>query len=90
MDERDKKGFMKWASEEMHEDEHGSKKREKRAGGNWIQGAIKHPGALHKKLHVPEGTKIPTKKINKATHSSNPTLRKEATLAKTLSKLHKG
>lgn len=27
---------------------------------NWIKGAIKHPGALHKALGVPAGTKIPT------------------------------
>ena len=26
---------------------------------NFIQGAIKHPGALHKELGVPEGKKIP-------------------------------
>lgn len=32
----------------------------------WIQKAIKHPGALHKELHVPEGKKIPAKKLNAA------------------------
>jgi len=32
----------------------------------WIQKAIKHPGALHKELHVPEGKKIPMKKLNAA------------------------
>ena len=56
---------------------------------NWIKGAIKHPGALHKELGVPEGKKIPEKKINKAAHSDNPSLAKKANLAKTLSKLHK-
>jgi hypothetical protein len=50
----------------------------------WIQKAIKKPGALHKELHVPEGKKIPMKKLTKAEHSKNPTLRKRATLAKTL------
>jgi hypothetical protein len=50
----------------------------------WIQGAIKHKGALHKELGVPEGKKIPMKKLTKAEHSKNPTLRKRATLAKTL------
>jgi hypothetical protein len=54
----------------------------------WIQGAIKHPGALHKELHVPAGKKIPAKKLEKATHSSDPTLAKRARLAKTLKKLH--
>jgi len=55
----------------------------------WIQGAIKHPGALHRALHVPEGEKIPAKKLTKAAHSENPTLAKRARLAQTLSKLHK-
>ena len=32
----------------------------------WIAGAIKHPGALHKELGVPEGKKIPAKKLAKA------------------------
>jgi hypothetical protein len=30
---------------------------------NWIAGAIKHKGALHKELGVPEGKKIPAKKL---------------------------
>ena len=30
----------------------------------WIQEAIKHPGALHKQLGVPEGEKIPAGKIS--------------------------
>lgn len=54
----------------------------------WIQGAIKHPGALHRRLHVPEGEKIPAKKMAEAAHSSNPTERKEAALAKTLKGMH--
>jgi hypothetical protein len=54
----------------------------------WIQGAIKHPGALHKELGVPEGKKIPAKKLEKAEHSKNPTERKRAHLAETLSHLH--
>ena len=32
----------------------------------WIQGAIKKPGALHKELGVPEGKKIPEKKLKAA------------------------
>lgn len=55
----------------------------------WIQKAIKRPGALHKALGVPEREKIPTAKIKKAEHSKNPTLRKQATLADTLSKLRR-
>lgn len=55
----------------------------------WIQKAITHEGSLHKQLHVPEGEKIPAKKLEKATHSENPTLAKRARLADTLKKLHK-
>lgn len=65
------------------------KKGGKTEGGKkWIQGAIKHPGALHKALHVPEGEKIPAKKLAKAAHSSNPTMRKRAALAQTLKGMH--
>lgn len=55
----------------------------------WIQKAIKHPGALHKELHVPMGKKIPQSKITKALKSNNPKLAKRARLAKTLSGLRK-
>lgn len=55
----------------------------------WIKGAIKHPGKLHRELDVPEGKKIPEKKIAKAAHSKNPTIRKEVTLAKNLKKSNK-
>ena len=62
----------------------------RKEGGSvkWIQKAIKHPGALHKSLHVAPGEKIPAKKLTKATHSANPTLAKRARLAITLKKLH--
>ncbi len=55
----------------------------------WIQKAIKRPGALRKKLGVKSGEKIPASKLNKAAHSSNPTTRRQANLAKTLGKLRK-
>lgn len=56
----------------------------------WIQKAVsKHPGKLHKELGVPQGEKIPAKKLKKAEHSKNTTIRREANLAKTLSKLRK-
>jgi len=55
----------------------------------WIQGAIKHPGALRKALKVKKGDKIPAKKLSKAEHSKNPTTRKRAVLAETLRKMHK-
>ena len=53
----------------------------------WIKGAIKHPGALHRELHVPEGQKIPAKKMAEARNSSNPKERERANLAKTLGKM---
>ena len=55
----------------------------------FIKKAIKHPGKLHRELGVPEGKKIPAKKLTKALHSKNPTIKKEAVLARTLKKLHK-
>lgn len=54
----------------------------------WIQGAIKHPGALHKELGVPQGQKIPAKKLAAAA-SKGGTLGRRARLAETLSKMHK-
>lgn len=50
----------------------------------WIKDAIKHPGALHKELHVPEGQKIPAAKLAEAAHSPNRLLRLRAHLAQTL------
>jgi hypothetical protein len=54
----------------------------------WISKAIKHPGALHKQLHVPEGEKIPQSKLNAAAKKGGK-LGKRARLAKTLGKMHK-
>lgn len=54
----------------------------------WIQKAIMHPGALHKQLGVPEGKKIPAKKLAVAAKKGG-TLGKRARLAETLKKLHK-
>lgn len=63
---------------------------ERASGGrNWIAGAIKHPGSLHKSLGVPEGKNIPAKKLEKAEHSKNPKLARKAHLAETLKGLHK-
>ena len=59
----------------------------KSKGKLWIAGAIKHPGILHKELHVAAGDSIPEKKLRKAEHSKNPTLARRARLAETLRKL---
>lgn len=56
---------------------------------NWIAGAIKHEGSLHKALGVPEGKNIPSGKLDKAAHSENPSLAKKANLAKTLKAMHR-
>jgi hypothetical protein len=53
-------------------------------GGKWIQGMHMKRGALHEQLHVPQGTKIPAAKLEKAANSDNPTLAKRARLAETL------
>ena len=53
----------------------------------FIQKAIKHPGALHKELGIPEGKKIPEAKLDKAAHAGGK-LGKRARLAKTLKRMH--
>ena len=58
--------------------------------GNWIAGAVKNKGALHRKLDVPAGEKIPAKKLAKAAKSKSPTVRKEVALAKTLKSFNRG
>jgi len=50
---------------------------------HWIAGAIKHKGALREALHVPEGKKIPAKKLDAAAKKSGK-LGQRARLAKTL------
>lgn len=55
---------------------------------NWISGAIKHPGALHKSLHVPQGKRIPMAAIQHAAKMGGKTGAR-ARLALTLRKMHK-
>ena len=57
---------------------------------DWIASATKNKGALHRALGVSEDKKIPAKKLAKAENSKNPTIRKEANLAKTLKSFHTG
>jgi hypothetical protein len=50
---------------------------------NWIAGATKNKGALHKNLGIPQGKKIPSKDLAaKSTDSSK--VKAEKSLAKTL------
>lgn len=55
----------------------------------FIQEAIKHPGALHKELHVPMKKKIPAKKLAAAAKKGGK-IGKRARLAETLKSFHHG
>lgn len=62
----------------------------KKKAKNFIAKAIKHPGALHKMLGVPQGQSIPAGRLDAAAHSENPLEKKRAIFAQTLKGLHKG
>ena len=47
-----------------------------------------HEGLLHKDLNVPTGQAIPTAKLEKALHSSDPAERKRAQFAENASHFH--
>lgn len=53
---------------------------------NWIDKAIKKPGALREQLGVKEGEKIPSKILNKAAKAPGK-LGQRARLAQTLKKM---
>lgn len=53
----------------------------------FIAAATQNKGGLHRSLGIPMDKKIPVKKIQKAEHSKNPKIKKEAVLADTLSHL---
>lgn len=55
---------------------------------NFIEKAIKHPGALHRELDVPEGEKIPAKKLKSAAKKDGK-LGQRARFAETLKKFKK-
>jgi hypothetical protein len=55
---------------------------------NFIQKAIKKPGALHKQLGVPVGKKIPAAKLAAAAQKGGK-LGQRARLAQTLKKINK-
>lgn len=63
-------------------------KKKKKSSKKWIQGAIKHPGALRKTAGVKKGQKIPTKTLNRLAKQKG-TTGKRARLAKTLKSFHK-
>lgn len=55
---------------------------------NWIAGAIKKPGALHKEMGIPEGKKIPAKKLAAAAKKGGK-IGQRARLAETLKGFNK-
>jgi len=56
---------------------------------NWIQGAIKRPGQLHRDLGVPQGQRIPQIAIQRALSGDlGPEVEKRAQLARTLGKMN--
>lgn len=55
----------------------------------WIQGAIKHPGALHRDLGVPQGQKIPASKLETAAEKGG-VVGRRARLAQTLKSINVG
>ena len=59
------------------------------AKDKFIQKMHMKKGALHRELHVPQGEKIPEKKLEKAAHAKGK-LGKRARLAETLEKLPHG
>jgi len=65
---------------------HSGKKHKK--SKNWIQNAIKKPGALHRQLGIKPGKKIPAKTLARAA-SKGGKLGARARLAETLKGLHK-
>ena len=58
------------------------------AAKKWISKAIKHPGALHRDLGVPQGQKIPAAKLNAAAKEPG-VVGRRARFAKTLKGLGK-
>lgn len=65
------------------------KKKSHKKHKNWIAGAIKHPGALHRELGVAKGKKIPEGKLRAAAKKGGKE-GKRARLAETLKSFHKG
>lgn len=51
-------------------------------GKRWKPGG--HKGKLHREIGVPEGEKIPAKKLEAAKHSSDPEIKRDAIRADTM------
>lgn len=59
-----------------------------RAKKNWIESAVKKPGALRRSLKIKASHTIPKNKLDKALNSKNKLTAKRANLAKTLKSFH--
>lgn len=57
-----------------------------RAKTMFMKEATENKGGFHRSLGIPLDKKIPEKKIQKAEHSRNPKIKKQAVLAETLEK----
>ena len=93
-EKEEKESKEKESEDEESEDkkEKGKKKSEKedvKEAEQWIQGAIKKPGALHRQLGVPQGEKIPAGKLSAAAKKGGK-LGQRARLAQTLKGLGEG
>lgn len=55
---------------------------------DWIKDDTKEKGVLYKALGIPVNKKIPSKRLDKALHSKDITIKKQANLAKTLKSFH--
>lgn len=64
-------------------------KKRKSRKKNWIAGAIKHPGALHRELGIKQGHKIPASRLRAAAKKGG-TEGRRARLAETLKGFHHG
>jgi len=61
-------------------------KKKRGRGRNFIAGAIKHPGALHRQLGVPQGQRIPAALLSEAAKSGGK-LGQRARFAETLRRI---
>ncbi len=62
----------------------GMKKKSKK---NWIKGAIKNPGALHRELGIKPGAKIPVETLKRLANGKDKQKARQAKLALTLRNL---
>lgn len=87
---QDKKMIASMIHKHESHDHKGTKETKFAKGGSLDGLKDMKKGALRQSLHVKDGEKIPEKKLEKAEHSDNPTLRRRAVLARTMRGWKKG